>query len=301
MSVSRDKSDLSSKASHWHLRKRQIGQLALFVAMVSLACLALVPFVWMVCASVKPHSEVEALHFWPRNPQPANYLVVLRQRDDPHLERKLDLHFGKWYFNSFFVSSWVTMLTVWTSSMAAFAFSRIPWPGRDKVFLMYLATMMVPGLVLMIPNYQIMVSLKLVNTYQGLILPGAFSAFGTFLLRQFMLTIPMSLDEAAEIDGASHFRTFVEVVLPLARPGLITLAIFCFLGNYRSFFWPLVMIKDDWLRTLPIGMLSFNSSYGQQTELVMAATVMCVLPLVVLFVILQKQLVRGIQLGAVKG
>ena len=105
----------------------------------------------------------------------------------------------------------------------------------------------------------------------------------------------------AEIDGASHFRIFLEVVLPLSKPGLNTLAIFSFLGNYKSFFWPLVMIKDDWLRTLPIGMLSFNSTYGQQTELVMAATVMCVVPLIVLFVILQKQLVRGIQLGAVKG
>jgi len=301
MSAIREGSNASTRGSHWHLRKRQVGRVALFAVMLAFACMALVPFVWMVCASVKPHSEVEALHFWPKNPQPSNYLVVLRKRDDPHLERKLDLHFGKWYFNSFFIAAWVTTLNVFTSSMAAYAFSRIQWPGRDKVFLMYLATMMVPGLVLMIPNYQVMVSLKLVNTYQGLIIPAAFSAFGTFLLRQFMLTIPMSLDEAAEIDGASHFKTFIEVVLPLARPGLITLSIFTFLGNYRSFFWPLVMIKDDWLRTLPIGMLSFNSTYGQQTELVMAATVMCVIPLILLFVILQKQLVRGIQLGGVKG
>jgi len=185
--------------------------------------------------------------------------------------------------------------------MAAYAFSRIQWKLRDKVFLLYLATMMIPGLVLMIPNYQAMVAMHFVNTYTGLILPAAFSAFGTFMLRQFMLTIPPSLDEAAEIDGATHVQIFLEVILPLSRPGLVTLAIFTFLGNYQSFFWPLVMIKDDWLRTLPVGMLSFQNSYGQQTELLMAATVMCIVPLIVLFVVLQKQLVEGIQLGAVKG
>lgn len=290
-------------STHSRRSKRQKGlqKSLLFLLMLVLSSTSLLPFVWMVCASFKPHSEIEALHFVPKMPQPSNYLVVLRMRDDPHLNRKLDLHFGKWYFNSFFIAAWTTALNVLTSAMAAYAFSRIQWPGRDQIFLMYLATLMVPGLVLMIPNYQIMVSLHLVNTYQGLIVPAAFSAFGTFLLRQFMLTIPVSLDEAAEIDGASHWQVFLEIALPLARPGLITLAIFSFLGNIRSFFWPLVMIKDDWLRTLPIGMLSFNSTYGQQTELVMAATVMCVIPLIVLFILLQKQLVKGIQLGAVKG
>lgn len=175
------------------------------------------------------------------------------------------------------------------------------WPFRDQVFLLYLSTMMVPGLVLIIPNYQIMVSLGLVNTYTGLIVPMAFTAFGTFLLRQFMLGIPRSYDEAAAIDGANHLQIFLEVILPLARPGLVTLAILSFLGNFQSFFWPLVMIKDEYLRTIPIGLLSFQSEFGKQTELIMAATVMNVLPLIVLFVVMQKRLVAGIQLGGVKG
>jgi len=271
-----------------------------YLLLVMFACTMTIPFVWMICASFKPHSEVESPHFVPHRAQPENYLVVLRRRPDPFTKRFLDLDFAKWYLNSIFIASWVTTLQVMTSAMAAYAFSRIQWPGRDRVFLLYLATMMIPGLVLMIPNYQVMVKLGLVNTYTGLIIPAAFSAFGTFMLRQFMLTIPHSLDEAAEMDGANHPQIFLDVILPLARPGLVTLAIFTFLGNYQSFFWPLVMIKDDWLRTLPVGMLSFQTSYGQQTELLMAATVMCILPLILIFVFMQKQLVRGIQLGAVK-
>lgn len=146
-----------------------------------------------------------------------------------------------------------------------------------------------------------MISLGLVDSYAGLILPGAFTAFGTFLLRQFMMTIPSSLDEAAEIDGASRWRIYWNVIMPLSRPGLITLTIFVFLGNYRSFFWPLVMLKSVHKYTLPIGMLYFDSTRGQSTHLLMAAVTMSVVPMIVLFVLLQKFLVKGIQLGAVKG
>jgi len=280
---------------------RSVFRLIAYGVLMMMAFTMAVPFIWMVTASFKPRSEVQSPHLMPENPQPGNYLVVLRKRPDPHTKRFLDLNFPRWYINSLFVASFVTTLQVFTSAMAAYAFSRIQWPGRDKVFLLYLATMMIPGLVLMIPNYQIMVSLHLVNSYTGLILPGAFSAFGTFLMRQFMLTIPQSLDEAAKIDGASHAQVFLDIILPLSRSGLVTLGIFTFMGNYRSFFWPLVMIKNDWLRTLPVGMLSFQSSYGQQTELLMGATVMCIVPLIIIFIVLQKQLIEGIQLGAVKG
>jgi ABC-type glycerol-3-phosphate transport system permease component len=173
------------------------------------------------------------------------------------------------------------------------------WRGRDQLFLLYLGTMMIPGVVLMIPNFWLMLKLNLYNSYAGLIIPAAFSAFGTFLLRQ--LTLPVSLDEAAKIDGAGDWTVFTEIILPLSRPGLIVLAIFTFFGSYGSFFWPLVLIKDDALRTLPLGMMYFDSNYGTQTNLLMAASLMSILPLIVLFVCLQKYLVHGIQLGAVKG
>ena len=221
---------------------------------------------------------------------PENYLNVFRQ-----------IQFARYYFNSIFIAAWVTFLTCLTSAMAAYAFARLRWTGRDVVFRLYLATLMIPGVVTMIPNYTLMVKLHLLDSYLGLIVPAAFSAFGTFLLRQFMLTIPTALDEAAAIDGASAWRIFWDVALPLARPGLITLAIFSFMGNYGSFFWPLVLIKSEYLRTLPIGMLYFDSMYGRQTNLIMAASVMNIIPLVILFVVSQKFLIRGIQLGAVKG
>jgi ABC-type glycerol-3-phosphate transport system permease component len=153
----------------------------------------------------------------------------------------------------------------------------------------------------MIPNFALLVKLKLLDTYAGLIVPASFSAFGVFLLRQFMLTIPTSLDEAASIDGASKWQVCWDVILPLARPGLITLAIFAFLGNYGSLFWPLVIVKSEYLRTLPTGMLYFDTTYGRETSLIMAASVMAIVPPLILFVVSQKFLVRGIQLGAVKG
>ncbi len=272
-----------------------------FLILVLLACAMALPFCWMVMVSLKPLSEIEKPNFIPERWDTGSYPVVLNMQAPTGVNQKLNLNFGKWYFNSIFIASWVTLLQLVTSSMAAYAFSRISWPGRDKVFLLYLGTLMIPSLILIIPNFMVMVKLRLVNTYLGLILPASFSAFGTFLLRQFMLTIPHSLDEAAEVDGANRFQIFRHIVLPLTRPGLITLALFTFIGNYGAFFWPLVMIRDEWLHTLPVGMLYFNNAYSQQVNLLMAASLMNLLPPIIAFIALQKFLVRGIQLGAVKG
>ncbi len=267
-------------------------RVASYLVLTLIAVTMLVPFVWMVLASLKSMRDVELL-----NPlatrdgwNPGNYHDVFSQ-----------IPFARYYFNSLFIAAWVTFLTCLTSAMAAFAFSRLQWRLRDSVFRLYLATLMIPGVVTMIPNYALMVKLHLLDSYVGLIVPAAFSAFGTFLLRQFMMTIPPAMDEAAEMDGASKWQVFWDVIMPLARPGLITLAIFTFMGNYGSFFWPLILIKSEHLRTLPIGMLFFDTNYGRQTNLIMAASVMNIIPLVVLFVVSQKFLVKGIQLGAVKG
>ncbi len=272
-----------SNRLRWESRLFHLG-------LIAIALTTVLPFIWMVLASFKPMSEIENLNPVPSTWHPENYPAVFAQ-----------ISFARYYVNSFFVACWVTFLQLMTSAMAAYSFSRLHWKGRDAVFKLYLATMMIPGIVTMIPNYTLMVKMGLLDSYAGLIIPAAFSAFGTFLLRQFMLGIPSALDEAAEIDGANHWQIFWNVIMPMARPGLITLGIFTFLYNYQSFFWPLVLIKSDHLRTLPIGMLFFDSAYGKQTNVLMAASFMCIAPLIAMFVAAQKFIVKGIQMGAVKG
>ena len=276
---------------------RAIKAFIKFFFITLLASAMFIPFIWMICTAFKPANEVDMLNFIPHAAKTENFSLVLRLIPDSLSGKFLNIHLFKWIFNSIFVASWVTVLQVTTSSLAAFAFSRIQWKFRNQVFMMYLATMMIPGMILTIPKFQIMVSLNLVNTYSGLILPAAFSAFGTFMLRQFMLGIPLSYDEAAEIDGASWLQIYLDIILPLTKPGLITLAIFTFLGNYRNLMWPLIMIKDQALKTVPIGLLSLQGSYQSQTELLMAATMICIIPLIIMFIVMQKKLVRGINLG----
>lgn len=266
--------------------------LTLNLVLTVTAVLLVLPFTWMILTSLKLIEEIGADSWLPEVCQWHNYRDVFTMKG---------IFFGRWYWNTIFVSCWITFLQVFTSSLAAFSFSRLQWKGRDQVFFLYLATMMLPGLVMMVPNYQNMVLLELVDSYTGLILPAAFSAFGTFMMRQFMMNIPKSLDEAAEIDGATKWQLFWDVVLPLARPALVTLTIFTFIGNYNNLFWPLVLMKTPDKYTLPIGMLSFQASQGQQTHLLMAAVTMSVVPMIIVFVLLQKQLVKGIMLGGVKG
>jgi ABC-type glycerol-3-phosphate transport system permease component len=281
-----------------HPRRRLPARLLLLTLLGTLISL---PFFWMISISLKPRAEAESPDILPVQTTLQNYPIVLDAQPDPATNRYLGMRYTRWYYNTFFVAMGITLLQVLTSSMAAYAFSRIQWRGRDKVFMLYLATMMIPGVVTMIPNFQIMVWLGFVNTYHGLIIPAAFSAFGTFLLRQFMLSIPPSLDEAAQIDGASHWHIFWEVILPLARPGLIALAILTFIGSYQSFLWPLIMLNSQDLFPISVGLLTLDSSYGKQTEMIMAAATMAVAPLIIVFMIFQKFLVKGLQMGGVKG
>jgi len=262
--------------------------LHLLVTVLSLLMIA--PFVWMVVTSFKSLTEAADPEWLPGKLRWGNYPEVFRV-----------IPFLRFALNSFVIAGWVTLLQVFTSALAAYSFARLEWPGRDRVFFCYLGTMMLPSLVMLIPTFQLMVHFGLVDSYLGLILPAAFSPFGTFLLRQFMLGIPKALDEAAEIDGASKWRIFWDVILPLSRPGLVTLAIFTFMGNYHSFFWPLVMMKTVAKFPLPVGLMFFDSERGQATHLLMAAVTMSVVPLVLIFIFLQRQLIRGVQLGAVKG
>ena len=189
---------------------------SLNVVLTLMAVLLVLPFTWMVLASLKVLDEIGYDSWLPEVCQWHNYRDVFTMKG---------IFFGRWYWNTVFTSCWITFLQVFTSSLAAFSFSRLRWKGRDQVFFLYLATMMLPGLVMMIPNYQNMILLGLVDSYTGLILPAAFSAFGTFLMRQFMMNIPKSLDEAAEIDGANRLQKIFYINLPVLVPTMLVLFI----------------------------------------------------------------------------
>ena len=205
------------------------------------------------------------------------------------------------YLNSIFVTICVTFGTVFTSSLAAFAFSRLRFPGRDHVFVGYLATLMVPAIVIMLPIYALLSQLHMTNTYSALIFPAMFSAYGTFLLRQFFLTIPRELEDAAVIDGASPFAVYRFIILPLAKPALATLTTFAFLHCWNDFLWPLMVVDRLGLKTLPIGLAHFQDSYTTEYHLLMAASVIVMVPVLIVFLIGQRYFVRGIVLSGMKG
>jgi multiple sugar transport system permease protein len=205
------------------------------------------------------------------------------------------------YTNSIFVTICITLGTVFTSSLAAFAFSRLRFPGREAIFVGYLATLMVPAIVIMLPVYALLSNLRLTNSYAALIFPPMFSAYGTFLLRQFFMTIPRELEEAAIIDGASPFAVYRHIILPLSKPALATLTTFVFLHSWNDFLWPLMVVDRLALKTLPIGLAHFQDSYTTEYHLLMAASVIVMIPVLIVFLIGQRYFVRGIALSGMKG
>ena len=202
--------------------------------------------------------------------------------------------FGRYLLNSIIVTVSVTVAEVLTASLAAFAFARLTFPGRDRIFLLYLATLMIPGQVTIVPNFIIMRYLGWIDTYQGLIVPASFTALGTFLLRQYFLSIPRELEEAARIDGAGYFQVWWRIIMPLAGPALATLAVFSFMGSWNSFLWPFIMTSTPEMRTLTVALRSFQTEYGTEWALLMAGSVISLIPMVIVFLLAQRYFVRGI-------
>ena len=264
---------------------------ARYVGLTAAAALAVLPFLWMITTSLRPLIDVISKPFGlPLPPLWSNYLAVFDT-----------IPFGRSYLNTLFVALARTAGVVLTSSMAAYAFARLHFRGRDALFAVYLATMMIPSQVTMIPTFILMRLLGWRDTYQALIVPQLASAFGTFLLRQFFLTLPTSLEEAAVIDGCSPLGIFRHVILPLGKPALSTLAVFTFLGAWNDFMWPLIMTDSPELAVLSVAL-----SYLQQTShtdwpLLMAGAVMALLPVLAVYVAAQRTFVEGIALTGIKG
>jgi multiple sugar transport system permease protein len=251
-----------------------------------------VPFLWMLFSALKPLDEIFAQppRLLPKVWQPGNFATAWHGAD-----------FARAYFNSVYIAALVTVLTLLTCSMAAYAFARIRFPGRRLIFGIFLSTMMVPFQLTVIPLYIILGQLRWIDTHLAIIVPPAlFNAFGVFLLRQYVRGIPLELEEAASIDGAGRVRIFTTIVLPLLRTPLVALGIFVFLGQWNSFFSPLIFLNSDENFTIPLVVNQFKGAYSSDWTSLMAATTMAALPMLLVFVIAQRQIVQGIALSGSK-
>jgi multiple sugar transport system permease protein len=262
-----------------------------------LALLWLAPIVWMVSTSFKPPGQVMTteVQWLPRTPTLENYEAVFRRP------------MFVWFVNSTIVAVCGTLASLATGALAGYALARLNFPGRSLVFLLMVAALMIPGEMTIVPLFLAFLKLKLVNNYLALVLPSLASVFSVYLFRQFFLTLPGELEDAAAIDGANRFQTFWLIALPLARPAAVAGAILLFSNNWNAFLWPLlVMLKDEW-KTLPVGVASFGSVGGaQQTQIqgfgiAMAAVTILALPSLLVFLALQRHFVEGVTQAGLKG
>lgn len=275
-------------------RKSQLG---LHLLMLALAFLFLAPLLWMLSTSLKTPEDIitglGAARWLPHPTTLVNFHTVLNNVEEFPIWR--------WTGNSFFISLATTALVLVVDSLAAFSYARLRWRGRDQVFSVLVATMLVPGQVLLIPSYLLIRQLHWFDTYWALIVPAGASAFGVFLLRQFFQTIPVELEEAAFLDGCGPFRVFWHVVLPLSKAALATLGIFTFMATWNAFEGPLIYTDSLEMRTLPIGITIFQGHYSIQYGLMMAAAVLAALPVLGAFLLFQKHIIKGISLTGLAG
>lgn len=261
-----------------------VGRVLLYVLLAVGALIMVFPFIWTIVTSITPGATLTTTpRLIPENPSLSPYLELFSR-----------VPFGRVIVNSLLIAVVSTLLQLVTSAMAAYVFARMPFRGRGAIFVLYLATMMIPFQVLIVPLFAEMKTLGLINTYLGAVLPTIASAFGVFLLRQAMSTVPYDLDQAATLDGAGHFRIFFQIMLPLVRPALATLAVFAFLNTWNSFLWPLIILRDPLMQTLPVALSSLQGQYSTQWDVLMAGSVVSIIPMFALYVFAQKYIVQGV-------
>ena len=273
-------------------KKTRTGHYISFVLLLGAAALALLPLYWMVVTALQqPTLTVTFPPEWfPSNPTFLNFTRFLER---PHVFR--------WTTNSLLISLAVTGVKVFTCAMAGYAFAKKQFPGGNFIFYLYIASMMIPGQVTLVPLFLIMSRLNFLDSYWGLILPGIAGPFGVFLMKQFLATLPTELIEAAIIDGCGEWQTFVRVILPLAKPGLAVLGIFTFMGQWNEFLWPLIVTNSSSMRTLPVGLALLQEELPMQYGLLMAGATFAAIPMIVIFLMFQKYFLKGITVGALKG
>ncbi|HXF62638.1 MAG TPA: carbohydrate ABC transporter permease [Caldilineaceae bacterium] len=280
--------------SNRYRRRNLLSRLGLHTFLMILAVLVGFPIYWAVIVSITPSDQVFRwpLQLFPETPTLEHYREVLTRQD---------LQLPRWFINSVVVSTVTTVLSLFISSLTAYGFSRLEFPGRDFLFVSILFALMVPGEVTLIPVFLLVRSLGWLDTYHALIWPAMASVFGVFLLRQFFLSIPKEMEEAAVIDGASRFRIYWQIILPLSRSALVALTIFTFLGSWNDLFWPLIVLNRLEMRTLPVGLTVLSGTYTQERALIMAGAVIASAPVLIFYAIFQRRIIEGVMLTGMGG
>ena len=273
-------------------RKAVLPTLALHAALVLGALVTLTPLLWMVSASFMSPGESNSFppRLLPQVPTLQNYVDLFTR-----------LNLARYLLNSTLVAVSATLISLIINSMAGYAFAKLRFAGRERVFHVLLAALVIPGQVGMLPLFLLLRAMGLVNTMAGVVVPFMAGIFGIFMIRQYALSIPDDLLDAARVDGAGEYRIFWNIVIPVIQPILVTLAVFTFLSAWNDFMWPLIVLSDDAKYTLPVALASLSGEHVQDTGLMMAGSVLTVLPVVVLFIVLQRAYIRGVMMGSVKG
>lgn len=271
--------------------KRPMLRTILYGFLIVSAVVTLAPLVWMVSASLMPRGEASTF--------PPSFIPT-RLTLEHYVELFTRAGLARYLFNSAFLSVTVTLISLIINSMAGYAFAKYRFKGKDTLFKVLISSMVIPAQVTMLPLFLMLNKMGFINTYMGVIIPGMASIFGIFLIRQFAMSIPDSLIEAARIDGAGDFKIYLSIILPLCKPILITLAIFTFMGTWNDFLWPLIVMTDDSMYTLPVALANLSLEHVQDTELMMAGSVMTIAPVLILFAAVQKYYISGIMAGGLK-
>lgn len=266
----------------------------LYIILTIIAIIVLVPLFWMFATSIKPKNQLftKDVQWWPTTPTLDNYNTLLNNSQTPIIS---------WFVNSILIAVIVTALVLAVDSLAAYAYARMNFIGKNILFRILLFTLFLPGILFLVPNFLTVNALGLRNNYLGVILPALAGVFGVFFMRQFFETIPKELEEAAHIDGANTFQTFLNIALPLAKPALATLGVITFLSSWNDFLWPLLILQNRSLQTLPIGLRSLQGSYTSEYGLMMAGAVVAAVPVLILYVVLQRFIVASVASSGIKG
>lgn len=271
-------------------RRRDPGTWIAYLALTVGTVIVAFPLYWMIASALKSPIDLFDLRLVPSHPTLNNFGEVLTRTQFP-----------RWFGNSLVVALITTVSVAFFDSLVGYTLAKLRFPGRGLIFVMILATLMIPTEMLVIPWYIMSSAYGWINTYWGIMFPGLISAFGIFLIRQFMSGVPDELLDAGRIDGVSEFGLYWRIALPLIKPAIAALCIFTFLGNWNAFLWPLIVIQKANMRTLPVGIALFSGEAGSSWHLIMAASALAVLPVLAVFAILQRQIIEGVTLTGLRG